>query len=230
MLDDIKMEQIHHRKIRKYIEYQTEEGKRQLDEIHPSWKSGEDLSFYRKKEMTFYLKGNMQDIWHGYVSADPSRSWNCKRISLGLLLQKSPENIFYDQDAINGIDTGQVYFLNLHLMLGLLNIPVAFEIIKVDTEKRMIAFSYLEENKSKGVQQIKFTDVDGERVKITHISYYKSDSQFRDKWIYPYFHKKIIRNFHRNMRKLLTSEKPPPTISPGTGQGLSDLGRKPGKQ
>jgi len=206
MLDDIKLEQIHQRKIRKYIECQTDKGKHQFDEIHPSWNSGEDLSMYRRKEMTFYLKGNLKDIWHGYVSADPSKSWNCKRISLGLLLQKAPENIFYDKDSINGINTGQVYFLNLHLMLGLFNVPVAFEIIMVNTEKKIIAFSYLEGNKSKGVQQIKFTDVGDKRVKITHISYYKSDSQFRDKWIYPYFHKRIIKNFHRNMKKLLISE------------------------
>lgn len=209
MLDDIKLELIQQRKIRKYVECQIEEGKHQFCDIHPSWSSGNDLSSYRKNEMTFFLKGNFQYIWQGYISANPSKSWNGRKISFGLLLQKIPGNIFYNHDPIMGADTGQVYFLNLKLMHGIFNVAVAFEIITLDTKKLIIEFSYIEGNKSFGVQQVKFIDIGGERTEIIHTSYFKSDSHFRDKWLYPFFHKIIINDFHRNMRRLLNLKKQP---------------------
>jgi hypothetical protein len=207
MLDDISLERIQQSKIRKYIECQIDEGKHQFCDMHPSWNSGKDLSSYRKNEMTFFLKGNFQDIWQGYISANPSKSWNGRKISFGLLLQKFPGLIFYDHDPIMGADTGQVYFLNLKLMLGICNIAVAFEIIALDTKKMILEFSYIEGNKSTGVQEVEFMDLGGERTEIIHTSYFKSDSHFRDKWLYPFFHKIIVNDFHRNMRKLLNLKK-----------------------
>lgn len=207
MLDDINLERIEQKKIRKYIESQIEEGKHQFYEIHPSWNSGKDLSSYSKNEKKYFLKGNLQDIWKGYISADPSKSWNGRKISFGLLLQKFPGHIFYNHDPIMGVDLGQVYYLNLNLLLGIFNIPVAFEMITVDAEKKIIEFSYIEGNKSNGVQQVKFMDMGDDQTEIIHISYFKSDSRFRDKWIYPFFHNLIINDFHRNMRELLNLMK-----------------------
>lgn len=208
MMDDINLELIQQRKIRKYVECEIEEGTHQFNEIHPSWNTGKDLSSYRKNEMTFFLSGNYKDIWHGYISANLSKSWNGRKVSFGFLIRKFPANIFYNHDPIAGVDTGQVYFLNLKLMLGIFNVAVAFEIITLDTEKKIIEFSYIEGNKSLGVQQVKFMDIGNERTEIIHTSYYKSDSHFRDKWIYPFFHKIIIKDFHRNMRMLLNLKKP----------------------
>jgi hypothetical protein len=206
MLDDINLDKIPQRTVRKYIESQLEEGKHDFSELQPSWSSGNDLSSFSKKEMTFYLKGNFADIWKGYVSADPSKSWNGRKISFGLLLLKFPNRIYYDHDPITGVDLGQVYFLKLKILQGIYGLPVAFEIINVDEENKIIEFSYLEGNKSIGVQQVKFIDIGDDRTEIIHTSYYKSDSHFRDKWMYPHFHKVIIKDFHRNMRRLLKNE------------------------
>lgn len=216
MFDDIRLEQIQQRKIRKYLECQMEEGKHQFSEIHPSWTAGKDLSSYKKNEMAFFLKGNFQDIWLRYISGNFSKAWNDRKISFGLLLRKSPGNIYYNHDPITDLDTGQVYFLNLKLMLGIINIPVAFEIITLDAEKKIIEFSYIEGNKSIGVQRVKFINTGSERTEILHTSYYKSDSRFRDKWIYPYFHKRIINDFHRNMRRLLNLEKQDENTDPAS--------------
>jgi hypothetical protein len=203
-LIDIELQQIQQRKIRKFIACQMKENREQFSDIHPSWNCGKDLLPYKKNEITFLLDGNLQDTWQGYVSANPSKSWNGRKISFGLLLQKFPCDIFYNHNVIAGVDTGQVYFLNLKIMLGFFNVPVAFEIITVDYEEKIIEFSYIEGNKSSGVQQIKFQDI-GECTEIMHTSYFKSNSHFRDRYLYPYFHKKIIVDFHQNMRKLLTS-------------------------
>jgi hypothetical protein len=203
MLDDIKPELIEQRTIRKYIEEQIDDDKHLFEEIRPSWNSEKELSDYSKNEMTFCLEGNFKDIWQGYLSENPSNSWNGRKVSFGVLLQKFPNNIFYNHDPIMGIDTGQVYFLNLKVMMGIYNLPVAFEIITVDTTEKLIQFSYIEGNKSSGMQQIKFLDDGNDNTRILHISYFKSDSGFRDKIIYPFFHKKIVNDFHRNMRRLL---------------------------
>jgi hypothetical protein len=206
-LEDIKMEQIQQKKIRKYIACQIAENKHQFSDIRPSWDIGKDLSSYRNNEIIFFLNGNSEDIWKGYLSANPSKSWNGKNISFGLLLQKVPCNIFYNNDPIMKVDTGQIYFLNLKLLFGILNLPVAFEIIKIDSTEKVLEFSYIEGNKSSGVQKIKFLDIGSERTKIMHVSYYKSDSHFRDKWIYPPLHRMIVNDFHRNMRILLNLQK-----------------------
>lgn len=202
-MNDINLEQIQQKKIRKYIECLIEENKHQFTDIHPTLKSDNDLSSFRKNEMTFFMDGYRQDIWNGYITANPSRAWNGRKVSFGVLLQKSPANIFYDHDPINSIDTGQVYFLNLKLLFGIYKLPVAFEIINVDTLNKIIEFSYVEGNKSSGVQQIKFKDAKAGLTKIIHTSYFKSDSRCRDIWIYPFFHKKIVKDFHRNMSGLL---------------------------
>ncbi len=207
MLEDINLEEIAQRKVRKYIQSEIAENKHQFVDIKPSWTRGNDLSSFRKNEMNFFLKGNFKDIWKGYISENPSNSWNGRKVSFGVLLQKFPNNIFYNHDPILGVYTGQVYFLNLKLLKGICNIPVAFEIITVDTTELVIEFSYIEGNKSNGFQQIKFVDNGNGSTEIMHTSYFKSDSDFRDKWIYPYFHKKIVNDFHRNMRKLLQLTK-----------------------
>jgi hypothetical protein len=175
--------------------------------MHASWRKEKGLTGYRKSEKAYYLKGKLQDIWRGYVSTNPSKSWEGGRVSFGLLLQKTPNHIYYRHDAIKGADTGQVYFLNLKLMMGLVKVPVAFEIITIDEKEKVIEFSYMDDNKSKGVQRIKYTDDANGKIKILHTSYFKSNSRFRDKFMYPFFHKRIINSFHRNMKRLLTEEK-----------------------
>ncbi len=204
--NDIKLEQIEQKTVRKYVERQIEEGKHQFHEIQPSWTKGDDLSLYNKNEMTVFLNANLQDVWQIYLSTNPSKLWSNRIISNGLMLQKSPAKIFYSDDSSAYTNTGQVYFLNLKLLSGFYNIPVVFEIITIDTLEKIIEFSYVKGNQSLGVQHLKFISDDDNSTKIIHTSYFKSDSNFRDKWLYPFFHKKITKGFHENIRRLLISE------------------------
>lgn len=202
-LDDIKLEQIEHKTIRKYVERQIEEGKHQFYDIQPSYIRGDDLSLYNKNEKTFFLNARLQDVWQSYLSIDPSKLWNNRTTSKGLMLQKFPAKIFYNKDSLATTDTGQVYFLNLKILSGIYNLAVGFEIITIDNLEMLIEFSYVEGNRSLGVQQIKFIAVDDNSTKIIHSTYFKSDSHFRDKWLYPFFHEKITKDFHKNVSRLL---------------------------
>jgi hypothetical protein len=206
-LSDIDLAHVEHKSIKKYVARQLEEGKQQFDDIQPSWNTGDDLSAFSKNEMTFFLDAGLQEVWHSYLAIDPSELWNHRRTSKGLMLQKFPMKIFYNTDSTSCTDIGQVYFLNLKLMSGMYNVPAVFEIISIDAVEKVIAFSYVEGNRSSGVQQLKFEAEEDGATKIVHTSYFKSDSRFRDKWLYPYFHKKLTRDFHKNVKRLFFLEE-----------------------
>ena len=93
--------------------------------------------------------------------------------------------------------------MNLKLLNGLYNLPVAFEITKIDEGNKMIEFSYLKGGKARGAQVIQLMSTDRGYTKVVHKSYVQSHSKFRDKYLYPYFHNKIINEFHGNMRRLI---------------------------
>lgn len=205
-LEDINLDKIQQKTSRKYINDLIKENKHQFSDIQASWKNENDTSTHNKNEMTFFMNGNIQNIWDAYLSANPSKSWNSSRVSFVLLLKKFPSTIYYEKDIINGIDTGQVFFLSLKLLFGIVKLPVAFEMINIDPGKKIIEFSYVEGNKSNGKQQIRFVEIQSKRTKIIHTSYFKSDSRYRDKYLYPFFHQKLVNDFHRNMSKILNLE------------------------
>jgi hypothetical protein len=200
-LGEINLERIEQKTIRKYVKRLIDEGKYLFYDIQPSWRAGDDLSHYNKNETTFFFNASIRDVWQSYLAMDPAKMWNTQSISKGLMLQKSPEKICYSKDSLTYTNTGQVYFLNLKLLSGLYNIAVVFEIINIDVLDKVIEFSYVKGNQSSGVQKIKFIDVDDITTKIIHTSYFKSNSHFRDKWLYPLFHKKLTKGFHENIRK-----------------------------
>jgi hypothetical protein len=90
-------------------------------------------------------------------------------------------------------------------MKGLINIPVAFEIIDIDRKKQILEFSYIDNNKSLGKQTIQFFDNGDGRTMIVHRSYFRSKSWLRNELLYPGFHKKFIKEFHKNMKHLIIS-------------------------
>jgi len=203
-LQTINLEEIQQRKVRRYIENRRINHMQNFDMINASWNNGTDKSAFQFREKTFFLKNRISHVWEGYSKANPSRSWNGNFVRFSLLISKRSNSVVYSNNTIfPEIDTGQVYFLDLRLLRGLFNLPIAFEIINIDPVLRLIEFSYIESNKSKGKQSIQFYD-NGERgTRITHQSYFKSNSALRDNLFYPYFHRKFIREFHRNMKHIV---------------------------
>ena len=172
--------------------------------IHASWNNGIDESGFQFNEKTFFLKNKLAHVWDCYRNANPNKSWNGHFVRFELMISKFSNTVLYCNNSIFPvIDTGQVYFLNVRLLQGILNVPLAFEIINVDPGQRIIEFSYIEGNKSIGKQIIQFSEIADGRIRITHSSYFKSDSNLRDNLLYPYFHKKLVREFHRNMKQLV---------------------------
>jgi hypothetical protein len=200
----IDLKEIPQRRVRKYITSRSIDQMHDFSSIHASCKKDINVSDFNIVEKTFYLKYSLAKVWDWYSHGNLFKTWDGRSIRLGLLILKSSNSVIYVKNSFfPEIDTGQVYFLNLRLMKGIINIPVAFEIINIDRVNRILEISYIDNNKSQGKQTIQFFDNGDGRTMIIHRSYYKSGSRFRDELLYPEFHKKFIKEFHRNMKQCI---------------------------
>jgi hypothetical protein len=198
----IDLKEVPQRKVRKYIVSREIDRMQNFSSIHASWKKDINESDFKVNEKMFYVKYKLSDVWESYRHANPVQTWNRKSVRLGLLILKWSDSVIYtNNSSFPEIDTGQVCFLNLRLMKGIFNVPVAFEIINIDSAKQILEFSYIDNNKSRGKQSIQFFDNGDGRTRIVHSSYFKSDSWLREDLFYPWFHKKFVKEFHGNMRE-----------------------------
>jgi hypothetical protein len=206
----IQLDAIPQRRIRNYIVSRSIDKMDDFSLIHPSWKKEIGESAYKVIEKTFFLNYGISSVWEFYQHANTFKMWNAKSIRFGLLIIKGSNSVvYYRNPSYPEVDTGQVYFLNIKLIKGIFNIPVAFEIITIDQINRIVEFSYIDNNKSRGKQSMQFLDNGDGKTRIVHRSYFKSESAFRDNFLYPYFHKKFIRDFHKNMRQLIKKQNIP---------------------
>jgi hypothetical protein len=121
------------------------------------------------------------------------------------MISKRFNSVAYKDDVhMPEIDTGQVYFFDIRLLKGIFNIPAAFEITNIDPINELVEFSYLDGNKSLGKQTIQFYDNGNGETKIIHRSYFKSESAFRDRMLYPPLHTKFIKQFHRSIKQQIS--------------------------
>lgn len=195
----IDLEEVPQRRVRKFIIAGAFDKMRDFSLIRPSWKNDVNESDFRIIEKTFRLKADNSNVWDKYRKSNAVEMWNGRSVKFGLLISKRSNTVTYRSNkSYPEIDTGQVYFLDLKLLKGLFNLPVAFELISINQEKQIIEFSYLENNKSKGKQTIQIIDGGNGGTSIVHITYFRSGSAFRDD-LYPFFHGRFIREFHRNM-------------------------------
>ena len=200
----INLEEIPQRKVRSYMVSSEIYQMNDFSSIHPSCNGSFDESKFSVNEKTFYLKTRLSSVWNCYRHVNFARAWNGKSVRFGLLIVKSSNSVIYANDPIlPEVDTGQVYFLDLRLIKGLFNIPVAFEITNIDEDLKILEFSYIDGNKSEGKQILMFIDNGDGTTNILHKSYFRSNSSLRDKLLYPFFHKKFIREFHEYMKEYL---------------------------
>ncbi|MBN1185734.1 MAG: hypothetical protein JXB49_25860 [Bacteroidales bacterium] len=207
-LEDIDLARVHQKKIRQFIHMQLDNNILNLSDVQGSSKVVESFDGFSRMENTFLVNEDLKKVWEKYLTVSPTESWNGRIISFGLLFSKNTGSVLYnDDDEFDGVDTSQVLYVNLKL-LGFYNLPVGFEITQIDTANRIIAFSYIEGGKVQGIQRLHFTSTTEGFTQIEHSSTFKSDSRFRDRYLYPHFHEKAITEFHRNvMEDLLLEDK-----------------------
>lgn len=196
----VDMKKIRYRKVRKMIT----QCQHDFDDLQISVRQREDIHYFKNYEKSFLIKYPSDFVWDNYIYSNQTDSWNLQRVNIELLYCPASRELIYKDQMKRELLQGQVYFLNLKLLKGLFNLPVAFKVLKVDPDQKQIVFSYLKGGKARGRQVIQFVDTHEGYTRIIHSSFVYSGSQLRDRYLYPYFHNKLIAEFHSNMRRQIS--------------------------
>jgi len=162
-----------------------------------------DIGSFFHHIRTFIIKKDIETVWNKYKSIHPSEAWKGDIVSFGFQYSKPENRLTYLKDEYAGLATGQIVFINVNFIGGLVHIAVGHEITEVNEEEKSLRTSYLDGGKAEGTQQIKLQSTPDGFTAITHHTIYKSDSKFRDKYLYPILHSQAIRAFHNNVRAAL---------------------------
>ena len=201
----IDLNRIHQEKVRSLIVDQfSETSLLECSILEPTFRKGQSLTGYRHLESAYFLREETSKVWKSYQVTSPAQSWNGNMVSFGLLISKPERTILYMDDlGYSGIDTGQVFYINLRILKGLYNLAVGLEIVDIDSVIRSITYSYIKGGKSRGEQTIFFVPTKRGNTRIIHQTAFKGSSFIRDRYLYPWFHRLAINEFHRNMRRSL---------------------------
>lgn len=204
--EQIDFTRIPQKKIRHYIIKQIKKDIHYLTDVHPSCRSKDRFTKLNTMQNTYLIKESTDIVWEIYNTVNLAEAWDGRMVSFGFLYSKWADYIIY-RNSINycEIDTGQVFFINLKLLYGIYNLPVGLQVIDIDSANTTITFSYLEGGKSAGIQTIKFIPTIEGYTKIEHISTFKSNSPFRDKRLYPFYHTKVLDEFHEKIAESISS-------------------------
>lgn len=201
---DVDYAQIPFKKVKPYIERQAgNETIEHFQELQPSCKDVEDYGTYQVYSRSYKIDQPVSVVWDLYKTSAPTSSWNTKKSKIGLMYLRNEDRLVYPTDTCNSPRLGQVIYLNLRMLQGLYNLVTSLEITKLDEDQRTIEFNYVRGGINDGKQMIKMEAGENGETLLTHTSVVHSDSPFRDRVIYPFFHNRLINAFHRNMKRLL---------------------------
>lgn len=204
-LGQVDMSKIRQKKIRKFIQSQQAMELKYFSDLEASVNQESDLADFSNYEREYVIRESPDDVWYNYISSSQTDIWDISKISFGMIYCRDSETITYADQTLYGLEPGRIYYINLKVLNGFYSLPVAFEITRIDAKERLIEFSYLKGGKAEGKQIIRITDSDDGFSRIHHSSFVRSTSGFRDKYLYPFFHNKLINEFHFNMKKIIAS-------------------------
>ncbi len=206
-LNEIDYGRIEQKKVRNYLNLQQQSLKRVSDFKASCTNCCQNMAFH-VMENVYIIKDDPKSVWAMYKNINIAESWTGRLVSFGVLFSKWSDFVCYrNSDQMATADTGQVFFINLRLLSGFYNLPVGVEIVAVNEQERFIHLSYIDGGKSTGDQIIQIEETPEGYTKVIHTSAFKSDSNFRDKYLYPHFHTKILNEYHRNMAMRLVKNQ-----------------------
>jgi hypothetical protein len=201
----IDLSKIRHKAVKKYI---YTNGLHQLDDfarIMHSCSTGADTIKYNRHLKLFLFKESLEKVWEAYKTIGPVKTCTGSFLGFGLQYSRSNHKITYHEDDHGVIEKGQIIILNLRLLWNMISLAVGHEITEVNESEKYIKMCYLEGGASKGFQFIRLKEKEDGSTEVAHETFYKSQSDFRDKRLYPYLHGQVISEFHRNVQKRLAS-------------------------
>lgn len=159
---------------------------------------------YSKNTKTFLVKARPDAVWNAYRNSSPKQCWGGKLVSFGVLFDSQEKPLVYADAPYGGMRVGQIIFIQLRLLKGLYKLAVAHKVVAIDDEHRSLQICYMKEGASEGSQFISLRETPEGFTEVTHDTYYKSKSKFRDRRIYPGIHEKVISEYHSNVARSVT--------------------------
>lgn len=182
------------------IKKQIENGVNHFSQIKSTPPTHDNISQHRVVKDEFVVSKPVREVFTHYVSANPSTAWSGGNlVAFGLGLDKNSGKVFYAGNPYPGAQVGHVLYINLNIW-GLKQICMGQEIIEINASAHRIVFSYIEGGKTNGKQVIEFFEQDDQTTHIVHTSFFKGVSEFRDRFLYPYFHSLVVKEFHQNLK------------------------------
>ena len=205
-LADIEFDKVGCEQVEHYVQDQIRNNTETFSDVKASLEPTASTNGFCFHEREYVIRDSLSKVWSFYVHTNPSVAWNASRFSFAMLFSKSDNQMIYPNGQVDGIDPGQVIYLNLNVF-KIKKLATAFEITTVDDKNKVIEFSYVEDNITHGKQQLTFTKLRKGCTKIIHRTYFKSESNLRDHFLYPYFHTRLTNTYHRNMKHLLKASE-----------------------
>ncbi|MCD8538388.1 MAG: hypothetical protein LRY55_00450 [Leadbetterella sp.] len=170
---------------------------------------------FSKNTKTFLVKARPEAVWDAYRNSTPKQCWGGKLVSFGVLFDSPEKPLVYADGPYNGMKVGQIMFIQLRLLKGLYKLAVAHKVVAIDEAGKSMQICYMKKGASEGSQFISLKETPEGFTEVTHDTYYKSKSRFRDRKIYPGIHEKVISEYHSNVaRSLVHREAADPEITP----------------
>jgi len=205
-LSDIDTSLIKQKSVRNFLKYQIEKGIVNFEDFQPSVTTQTDTSQFDFNVHRFRLRQTPEAGWNAYLTAHPAKIWQGKVVSCGFIFSPVSKRVIFNDDRYPGLEIGQIFFIEMRVLCRLVKFPVCFMVTKIDKNKQAITFSYVSSGPSKGSQTIRLIDDGNGGTEILHSSIHQTENVLRDKTLYPVYHKKAIKEVHRNIRKLLATQ------------------------
>jgi len=205
-LSDINTGRIKQKSIRNFLKTQIEKGIVSFEDFQPSVTTQTDSSQFDSNIHHFRLRQTPEAGWNAYLTAHPAKIWQGKVVSCGFIYSPKSKNVIFHDDSYPGLEPGQIFFIEMRVLCGIVKFPVCFMVTNIDESQHAITFSYVSSGRSKGSQTIRLINNGNGETKILHSSIHQTENVLRDKTLYPIYHKKAIKEVHRNIRKLLATQ------------------------
>lgn len=205
-LSDIDTSCIKQKSICNFLKSQMDSGVVNFEDFKPSVDAQTDTSQFDSNIHFFRLRQAQAAAWNAYLTSHPAKVWQGKIVSCGLIYSPISKRVIFPDDKSPGLEPGQIFFIEMRVLCGLVKFPVCFMVTQIDESHHAITFSYVSSGLSKGSQTIRLTDDGKGGTKIIHSSIHQTENILRDKTLYPIYHRKAIKEVHKNIRNILETQ------------------------
>ena len=202
-LSEIDFNRIRQKSIRNFLKDQIETGIVYFKDFRPSVTAQTDTSQFDFNVHHFHLQQTPETAWNAYITAHPAKVWQGKIVSCGFIYSPVSKRVIFADNNYPELEAGQIFFIEMQVLCGLVKFPVCFMVTKIDETKRTITFSYVASGSSKGSQTIRLDDNGKGGTDILHSSIHQTKNVLRDKTLYPIYHRKAIKEVHQNIKNIL---------------------------